>query len=67
MQYYEALSNNEAACGSQRIEWAGDEKQLMSLQWPNLYVIYSCLAGLVCTCGMCIVFISNDGTITLIP
>ena len=30
MQYYEAPPNNEAACGSQRIERAGDEKQVIS-------------------------------------
>ena len=30
MQYYEALPNNEAASGR-----AGDEIQVISMQWPN--------------------------------
>ena len=29
------MPNNEAACGSQQIERAGDEKQVIFLQWPN--------------------------------
>ena len=30
-----APPNNETACGFQRIERAGDEKQVISLQWPK--------------------------------